>query len=183
MNIRVITFYFNNVDVVAVRIFPRREGSGESLTEALTHIETVNQSQQLPIYRLHYNMRKGNALLWRLESPAIVPEPDSKPATIWYQKACDLLPAWSLTVIHSRVFSLFFFSALFHDLGSSILTLQMVSLTPALPLFGGSKLPADTACFQTWSPLLLLYLALWISFPFLIHRDIYFDAEPVFIFL
>lgn len=34
MNIRVITFYFNNVDVVAVRIFPRREGSGESLTES-----------------------------------------------------------------------------------------------------------------------------------------------------
>lgn len=54
MNIRVITFYFNNVDVVAVRIFPRREGSGESLTEALIHIETVNQSQQLPIYRLLY---------------------------------------------------------------------------------------------------------------------------------
>lgn len=88
--------------------------------------------------------------------------------------------------LHSRVPSpqpCFFFSALFHNLKSSILTLQAVSLTLVLPLFVWDKLPADTACFQTWSPLFVLYLALCITFPLLIHKDIYFDAELAFIFL
>lgn len=95
MNTRPITFYFNNVDVVAICIFTTREGSWESLPISPVIIKTLNQSQKLPTCRFLFQPRGKKCLAMRAQESC-------------GDEVYDLLPTRSFTVIHSKVAYFFF---------------------------------------------------------------------------